>query len=52
VLERYRIRWDLADLADLAVDASRFRRPHRGTAPDEASWELLRSLVERAAAGG
>ena len=48
VLEFYRIRWDLADLA---VDVSRFRRPHLGTADDEASWELLRSLVERVSAG-
>ncbi len=47
VLELYRLRWDLADIA---VDASRFRRPHRGSADDEASWELLRSLVERVAA--
>ena len=47
LLELYRIRWDLADLA---VDVSRFRRPHRGTADDEASWELVRSLVERVAA--
>ncbi len=47
LLELYRIRWDLADLA---VDVSRFRRPHRGTADDEASWQLVRSLVERVAA--
>jgi spectinomycin phosphotransferase/16S rRNA (guanine(1405)-N(7))-methyltransferase len=44
VLELYRIRWDLADMA---IVASRFRRPHQGTADDEASWELLRSLVEQ-----
>ena len=49
VLELYRIRWDLADIA---VDASRFRRPHRGTADDEASWQLLRSLVEHVSADG
>ena len=49
VLELYRVRWDLADIA---VDASRFRLPHRGTADDEASWQLLRSLVERVSAGG
>ncbi len=48
LLELYRIRWDLADIA---VDASRFRRPHRGSADDEASWQLLRSLVERIGTG-
>ena len=48
VLELYRIRWDLADIA---VDVSRLGRPHQGSADDEASWELLRSLVERVAAG-
>jgi hypothetical protein len=48
VLELYRIRWNLADLA---VDLSRFGRPHRGTDDDEASWELLRSLVERIGGG-
>ena len=47
-LELYRIRWDLADIA---VDASRFRRPHQGTADDEASWELLRSSVEHVSTG-
>lgn len=48
VLELYRLRWDLADLA---VDVSRFRRAHRGTADDEASWALLRSLVGRVSTG-
>jgi spectinomycin phosphotransferase/16S rRNA (guanine(1405)-N(7))-methyltransferase len=47
-LELYRIRWDLADIA---VDAGRFRSPHQGTADDEASWELLRSLVEQVSSG-
>jgi len=48
LLELYRIRWDLADVA---VDVSRFARPHRGSADDEASWENLRSLVARVGAG-
>jgi spectinomycin phosphotransferase/16S rRNA (guanine(1405)-N(7))-methyltransferase len=44
MLELYRIRWDLADIA---VDVSRFRRPHPGSADDDQSWQLLRSLVTR-----
>jgi aminoglycoside phosphotransferase (APT) family kinase protein len=43
LLELYRVRWDLADVA---VDVSRFRRPHVGTAEDDQAFELLRSLVE------
>jgi hypothetical protein len=46
LLELYRLRWDLADIA---VDVSRFRAPHAGTEDDEQSWDLLRSLVERVA---
>ncbi|WP_326557930.1 phosphotransferase [Micromonospora sp. NBC_01796] len=42
LLELYRIRWDLSDLA---VDVDRFRRPHTGTADDDQSWELLHRLV-------
>jgi hypothetical protein len=42
MLELYRIRWDLADLA---VIVSGFRKPHRGTPDDNKSWEILRSLV-------
>jgi spectinomycin phosphotransferase/16S rRNA (guanine(1405)-N(7))-methyltransferase len=44
MLELYRIRWDLADLA---VDVSRFRRPHAGSRDDDKSWDVLRSLVAR-----
>jgi aminoglycoside phosphotransferase (APT) family kinase protein len=44
VLELYRIRWDLNDLA---LDASRFLRPHRGTAEDDKAWRILSSLIER-----
>lgn len=42
MLELYRIRWDLADLA---VDVSRFRRPHSGNLHDDQTWKNLRSLV-------
>jgi hypothetical protein len=44
LLELYRLRWDIADVA---VDVGRFRRPHGGNADDDKSWELLSSLVER-----
>jgi Phosphotransferase enzyme family len=43
LLDLYRLRWDLADLA---MEVSRFRRPHAGSADDEKGWELLRSLIE------
>lgn len=42
MLELYRIRWDLADIA---VDVGRFRRPHTGTADDEKSWDILSRLL-------
>jgi spectinomycin phosphotransferase len=42
MVELYRIRWDIADLA---VTVSGFRRPHTGSADDDKSWEILRSLV-------
>jgi Phosphotransferase enzyme family len=48
LLELYRLRWDIADVA---VDAARFRRPHHGNADDDKSWELLSSLVERLISG-
>ena len=44
VLDLYRLRWDIADIA---ADVSRFQRPHAGTAEDDESYELLKSLVER-----
>ncbi len=44
MLELYRIRWDLADIA---VSVSRFRRHHRGSADDNKSWHDLRSLMAR-----
>lgn len=46
LLELYRRRWDLADVA---IDVSRFRRPHEGTPEDEKAFELLRSVVEELA---
>jgi Phosphotransferase enzyme family len=48
MLELYRIRWDLADLA---VAASRFRGPHDGSPDDRKSWDELRALVARLADG-
>jgi spectinomycin phosphotransferase/16S rRNA (guanine(1405)-N(7))-methyltransferase len=43
MLELYRIRWDLSDLA---VDVSRFRRYHPGNPDDDKSWHIMRQLVE------
>lgn len=48
LLDLYRLRWDLADVA---VDVSRFGRPHAGTTEDAKSWDLLSSLVDRLASG-
>ena len=48
LLELYRIRWDLADIA---VTVSRFRRPHPGNEDDEKSWGGLRPLIARWAGG-
>ncbi len=47
MIELYRIRWDLADVA---VDVGRFRRGHKGNADDDASWDILRRLVNHLAA--
>jgi spectinomycin phosphotransferase/16S rRNA (guanine(1405)-N(7))-methyltransferase len=44
LLDLYRLRWDIADIA---ADVSRFQRPHAGTAEDDESYQLLKSLVER-----
>lgn len=53
MLELYRIRWDIADIA---VDVSRFRRRHTGSADDDETWRILRRLVtsvgRQDAAGG
>jgi hypothetical protein len=42
LLELYRIRWDLTDMA---LEVSRFLWPHRGTAEDEEAWQLLVDLA-------
>jgi spectinomycin phosphotransferase/16S rRNA (guanine(1405)-N(7))-methyltransferase len=47
LLEAYRLRWDIADIA---LDLSRFRRPHTGSDDDAKAWRVLRSIVERVSA--
>ncbi len=42
LLELFSIRWDLSDLA---VDVSRFLRPHPGNEDDEKTWDVLVSMV-------
>ena len=42
LLELYRVRWDVAEIAS---EAGRFCWPHQGTAEDDKSWQLLRDLV-------
>jgi hypothetical protein len=42
MLELFRLRWDLADLA---VDASRFRRPHEGSPEDDQAWTILSGVI-------
>jgi spectinomycin phosphotransferase/16S rRNA (guanine(1405)-N(7))-methyltransferase len=42
MLQLYRLRWDLADLA-LAV--SRFRAPHTGSPDDNETWNVLHSVI-------
>ena len=49
MLDLYRLRWDITDIA---VDVSRFRRTHPGTAEDEKSFGFLSSLVRQASDGG
>jgi hypothetical protein len=44
LLELYRLRWDMAELA---LDSRRLRRPHADTADTSKTWRVLRSLVER-----
>ena len=48
LLDLYRLRWDIADIA---VDVSRFRRPHTGSAEDDESFGFLSSLVRQASRG-
>jgi len=47
LLDLYRLRWDIADIA---MEVSRFRRPHVGSVDDDEAWELLSSLVNRISA--
>ena len=47
LLALFRARWDLAEIA---IDVSRFMRPHHGTAEDDASWRNLSSVVEQISA--
>jgi len=42
LLDLYRVRWDLADLA---VGVGHFRRPHGDSANDRANWDVLRSQL-------
>jgi spectinomycin phosphotransferase/16S rRNA (guanine(1405)-N(7))-methyltransferase len=42
LLELYRLRWSLSDIA---VEVARFRRPHTGTEQDAACWEVLQSTL-------
>lgn len=44
MLELYRIRWDLADIA---AGASHFRAPHTGSLNDDMAWDVLCSLIAR-----
>lgn len=44
LLELFRIRWDLADIA---LDVSRFRRHHSGSLDDDKSYHDMRSLIAR-----
>jgi hypothetical protein len=47
ILDLYRLRWDLSDIA---VCLARFREPHGTTADDEESWTILKDLIAQNAA--
>ena len=47
LVEAYRLRWDIADIA---VGVGRFRRPHAGSPEDDKAWGFLARLIERLAA--
>ena len=47
LLELYRLRWDLTEIASCLT---RFREPH-GTTADDESWTILKDLVRRGRAG-
>ena len=42
VLDLYRVRWNLTEIAEYA---SRFRAPHSNSSDDEKSWNELRDVV-------
>ena len=42
MLTLFKLRWDIADLA---MEVDRFRRPHTGDANDEKAWQILRWVV-------
>jgi hypothetical protein len=42
MLEFFRVRWEVADLA---AAASRFRAPHAGDEDDDATWQILAALA-------
>jgi spectinomycin phosphotransferase len=48
LLDLYNLRWDIADIA---TDVSRFRRPHAGSVEDEKTWSFLVALIERVSSG-
>lgn len=48
LIELYRLRWELADIA---VESDRFRRPHTGSADDAAGWQILHDYLEPLDAG-
>jgi spectinomycin phosphotransferase/16S rRNA (guanine(1405)-N(7))-methyltransferase len=49
LIELYRLRWDLRDLAEYV---NRFALPHRGSPDDDNSWSGVVSVVDRFAASG
>ena len=42
LLEMYRLRWDIVDLA---LEADRFRRPHTGNPDDDQAWTILQRVI-------
>jgi hypothetical protein len=49
ILELYRIRWDLTDIA---LDSTRLLQEHSGSEDDAKTWDGLRSLVASVSAPG
>ncbi|HEU5421859.1 MAG TPA: phosphotransferase [Streptosporangiaceae bacterium] len=47
LLELYRVRWDLSDLA---LGVRHFRRPHGRSPNDEKEWGVLQTLIDRVTA--